>query len=304
MQNKQVAIEIMKLAQDCACNLEGKNIMFVYRNQVGSRGLDFIETRYRPDNFLHLMGVYIDHTKMTAEDFYKKALNSELTEIDFRQGMAIGQPPTRQDYITVEKKLQAADQTMQIHKRACLMGEWNGFGYKFYTERVIGNVYAFLGYVSNENSNIYQPNSSQLADVRDFISHKNTIMLTLRKPASEEHYSEITRLHKSISLDTFKLPENIVEKLSDKAKIALSQPTEKEITKQTVKADEKPTETPTEEKEADTPINELAVPPPTTEKADTLEDSYVLELDEDEEPEKGKETGDDIDIDDDEDLEL
>lgn len=60
--------------------LDGYQIVFVYRDE--NNHSNYMEVKFRSYNFLHFTGV-IPRNGLSANDFYRFALNNRLSERDF-----------------------------------------------------------------------------------------------------------------------------------------------------------------------------------------------------------------------------
>lgn len=143
--NKQQAISIIsKCAKLYQKHLENKQIVFIYRNELNHS--DYTEVQFRSYNFLHFTGV-IPRSGLNANDFYRYALNSKLSENDF----------ILKDNYTSILKLQVLESIMNIDKSARMIGNYIGPHLELYTEKIAGTTSACLGFIPQNLINQIEP---------------------------------------------------------------------------------------------------------------------------------------------------
>lgn len=194
--DKQLAIEIVtessKLFKE---NLEGRNVLFVGKN---STGYTHIETKFSKDSFLHLTGLQIDKSRLSAKNFYKKCLNNRLRECDFsfnRNGTTI-------------LKLSILKQMMKIHKISNTISNYNGSKPKLYTEKLAGNNSMCMGFRSIGKE--LKPDTLLSEDIDNISDEKFKVIMTLVKYDSDKHYIDYSYLADDVKLDEIKLPDNVL----------------------------------------------------------------------------------------------
>ena len=125
--NKKWALKIVfessKLFEE---NLEGRNVLFIGKN--GS-GYTYIETKFSKDSFLHLTGLQIDKSRLSAKNFYKKCLKDRLCEWEF----------TFNANGTTLLKLTILKDMMNIHNISHTISDYDNSKPKLYTEKLAGN---------------------------------------------------------------------------------------------------------------------------------------------------------------------
>lgn len=201
MDKKDIQKVIVKCAKEYRKNLEGNNILF-----VGGSSNDplIFETSFRGRNFLHLIGVSRNVKNIySSAHFYKKCLNGRLKLDDFEL------PENR----FTEKKLAVLPQLMHIHKTAQTIGEYNKSGIHLYTEKLVGNFKGCLGFVKEENR-YYVPNTALNLNVREIIDKPYRISAILKKPISQENYTELCYAAKGVDLSKIVLPDELSAKIS------------------------------------------------------------------------------------------
>lgn len=182
-------------------NLENKNIMFIYENKK-TKKLEYIETSYKPYNYLHLTG--LEYKIKSNETKYQKA-------VEFYKLATIGKLNIRNITIKkreiVELKMKAMNTLMNIDKSAKMIGNYNNnIKDTLYTEKISGTVHYCLGFVKSRKEKYYIPNTALSQNILDITDVANKIIAILKKPEIKEKYSEVTYLAKETSIQ--KILEN------------------------------------------------------------------------------------------------
>jgi len=151
-------------------NLENNNIMFIYENK-GSKQLEYIETEYKPYNYLHLTG--LDYKIKSNESKYQKAM-------EFYKLATIGKLNIKN--ITIKKseiidlKMKALNSLMSIDKSAKMIGKYNNtIKDALYTEKVSGTIHYCLGFVKSRDKKYYIPNTTLSQNILDITDVANRI---------------------------------------------------------------------------------------------------------------------------------
>jgi hypothetical protein len=139
-------IEVVRTIQNCAAlykeNLSGKNLLFV--TTYDNSALCF-ETFFAPQNFKHLTGV---KSRLNSDQFFRASIGRRLSEDDItlpRDG-------------TVDLKLDALPQLMNIHTSARMVGDYDNTKPLLITDKFAGTVTAAMGFVCINN--FYMPNTT------------------------------------------------------------------------------------------------------------------------------------------------
>lgn len=216
--NKKHAIQIMtKAAQSYRDNLEDQKVLFLYgipsevKKQLQTEGKIFssiqgYEVAFHRYNFLHLTGVRLNKSgTASAIHFYQKCLDKRLTENDFAfsKDGSTGQ------------KLDILESIMLIKKNVTMIGEFTDRGPKLFTEKVAGNVCGCIGFVQDRNTKLNVPNTLLKKDIRDVTTQPiYKVFAVISKHYTEDRYSYIEKLDKSIDLKVCHFPEDIEKKIS------------------------------------------------------------------------------------------
>lgn len=175
MTKKQAIDIISKCAKLYHKYLENYQIVFVYRD--ANNHSSYTEVQFKTYNFLHFTGV-IPRAGLNANDFYRHALNSKISEQDF----------SFKDNHTTELKLQILDIIMCIDTRARMIGNYIGPNFELYTEKVTGTTSACLGLILKNNH--YIPNSILKEDIRSIVPKPPCkIFAIFKKRLSDKYYT-------------------------------------------------------------------------------------------------------------------
>lgn len=194
---KQQAISIIsKCVKLYDKNLVGKQVAFVYLDE--NNRPHFTEVLFRTYHFLHFTGVN-PRPGLNANDFYRRAQNSRLTENDF----------SFKSNNTTERKLQILDVIMCIDTRARMIGNYMGPNLQLHTEKVTGTTSACLGLILKNN--IYLPNSVLKEDIRTIVSKPpGKIFAIFKKDFRSKQYTILTYKSKPIRLTSNCLPRQLI----------------------------------------------------------------------------------------------
>ena len=101
---------------------------------------------------------------------------------------------------------------MRIHEIVNMTGDYNFTYPLLYTDKLAGSVKACMGLVREDNW-FYSPNTALRVDIRDVTYKGHKVIATYKKSSTQDKYVERTFLGKGITLDTLKLPKEILDKL-------------------------------------------------------------------------------------------
>jgi len=198
---KDAAINVITTcAKEYNTYLENNNLLFLFGSQQKP---DFFEAVFLPRHFLHLTGVEIaENSASGSSDFYEKALKGQLSPSDF--SLATNG--------TTEMKLQILPQLMKIHRSAKMVGDYNFTKSILYTEKLVGNITASLGFV--RDGEYYVPNTALREDMRDIAVRPQSQMLAiLRKSVEQSQYDELCYTAKGLTLQNIALPKALGGKM-------------------------------------------------------------------------------------------
>jgi hypothetical protein len=194
MLKNEILTILFREAESYQLKLFNKNLAFIYTQQNKAY---VMETVFNQDNFLHLTGVEVNKN-IGANNFYNLCIASRLRIEDFE---------LRTD-CTTELKLSVLDRLINIEHTAKMMGDFNGQRPKLYTEKIVGNIYACIGFVKGKDQ-FFIPNTSLKEDVRDVVTHANRVIAIYSKGIDDREYNALLYKAKGIELDENMLPREL-----------------------------------------------------------------------------------------------
>ncbi|WLD86206.1 PBECR4 domain-containing protein [Stomatobaculum sp. F0698] len=195
--SKRLATRIIVCcAREYHNNLENRNLLIVYGSPSKP---DFFETIFLPSNFLHLTGVRpVSDKILSSSVFYQKAMNGILNPNDF--SMAVNG--------TTERKLSVLPWLTKVHLIAKMVGTYNPVRSMQYTDKLVGNTKAFLGFIFQNG--FYIPNTAREGDIRNFSLYQpQKVLAIFRKHVDIGQYQELCYIAKGLDVNTIVLPRNI-----------------------------------------------------------------------------------------------
>lgn len=202
---KEMAISIVvSCAKQYKENLAGKSLLFVCQDK--DEKVSCMEFTFDASNFMHLTGLkpmgYIDDNsdetikRIRAKDFYKKCLNHKLSVRDF-EFSPDGTTPL---------KLEVLPSIINKNLSANMIGDYNSSNPKLYTQKLVGNVNACMGFVEDEHTFRYVPNTVLKIDMRDYVTNSARVLAVFRKMRDTDKYYECTYVAKGVSTKEIKYP--------------------------------------------------------------------------------------------------
>ena len=212
---KKDAIRIVNLcANKYRDNLVNRSLLFVCMDK--HKKITTVEFTFDANNFLHLTGLKLKNRKrydkgaekqgaihgastakeISALDFYKKCLDHKLREKDF-------------DFAedgTTEMKLDVLPSLLTSNLAAKMIGDFQSDKPRLYTEKLAGGTTACMGFVLNDKTNHYFPNTVLKENIKKQTSGQVRVIACFRKRKNELQYSEITYLAKNIDCEMIACP--------------------------------------------------------------------------------------------------
>jgi hypothetical protein len=106
---------------------------------------------------------------------------------------------------TTPLKLEDLPTLMKIHRTAKMVGNYDASRAFLYTEKIVGGVFASLGFVRDKNypdNRFYVPNTAIKGDIRNLtVQPVQRIMAILSKPMSSKDYMHLVYLAKGFNLN-------------------------------------------------------------------------------------------------------
>ena len=150
--------------------------------------LSTIELHFYKRNFLHLTGV---ETTLTADRFFDACVKGRLKELDINE---------RKDGTTTQK-LKILPSLMTKNMSANMIGDSLKEGIGLITDKVVGNIKGCMGFVIDDLTGKYVPNTVINDDIRKRVTNPRRILLIYRKQEKEDNYEEMVYVAKGIKLN-------------------------------------------------------------------------------------------------------
>ena len=153
--------------------------------------------QFSTTGFLHLTGVKFPGKKIPARAFFDKCINRRLSLAEF--DLALDG--------TTELKLKILPLLFQKNLSASMIGDFSARTSLLVTEKLAGGIKGCMGFVRDEGTGYYVPNTVLNLDIRKYIKNQQRVLVTLRKRKITRTYSEIAYVAKKIEWDQFEFPE-------------------------------------------------------------------------------------------------
>lgn len=189
---KEALAIVFSAASEYKKNLVDQSLLFICTDK--HKRTYHLEVTFDSSNFLHMTGF---KTSIAPQHFFEKCLDRRLAEEDFEFS----------DDGTTPLKMIALPQLVKQNLSANMLGDYNMFQPKLYTEKIAGNIRACLGFVRTGKSGRYVPNTVLEGDIRKKIKQADRIVLTYRKKRGEEQYSERVYAAKKVDWGKLRLPK-------------------------------------------------------------------------------------------------
>ena len=203
--------DIIRNVQQCVIqydkNLCNQNLLFISIDK--HKHLCAFECSFFARNFLHLTGLRFHDTETSsnakhfteatnAEFFYRKCLEQRLGEDDIEVpsgGLA-------------ELKLQVLPYLLKENLSATMVGDYNSYNPRLYTEKLAGNLYATMGFTTDVTTNRLVPNTVLKRDITSVATPYSRVIGVCRKPIHETLYNEVTYCAKQIPWEHIVVPSD------------------------------------------------------------------------------------------------
>ena len=200
---KEQAISIVTTcAKEYRTNLADKVLLVVSLDNKLQTSC--VELTFDASNFMHLTGLQpletVDSSgkryKLNSIQFYKRCLDRKIRVQDF-------------DFSedgTTPLKLEVLPSIINRNLSAKMIGDYNSANPKLFTEKIVGNVNACVGFVATQPTGRYVPNTVLKVDMRTYAPNWARIVAIFRKGKSDDVYSEITYKAKNVDWSMIKYP--------------------------------------------------------------------------------------------------
>lgn len=193
-EKRKVIPKIEKAAKLYKENYIGKNILYVYGTTQNPKLLETIFTKSR---FLHLTGVELKEG-ISPKRFYAKCLDNTLKpeEFSFKDK-------------TTELKLEVLPDCFKSNFWIKMAGDYNHSRRNLETDKLIGGVYAAMGFVENSfgHSYYYVQNTMLNIDIRKITGEANQMLAIYKKEVADKRYNTCVYVAKGIDVHDICFPE-------------------------------------------------------------------------------------------------
>lgn len=202
---KAEAIEIVvSCAETYSRELLDQSLLFVCQDK--HKRVSCIEFFFYDRNFLHLTGLKPKRRSskensgdesQSAKDFFYNCLSHKVSPNDF-------------DFApdgTTPMKLGILPYLVSKNLSAKIIGNFYSLRPKLYTEKLAGGSKGCMGFLIDDVTKNYVPNTVLNEDIRNNVSEWARVIIVYRKAISEERYTEITYAARKVDWDHVVFPE-------------------------------------------------------------------------------------------------
>ena len=195
---KEEALKILfKSAQLYKENLVNNNLLFICMDK--HKRTSSLTIQFATTGFLHLTGVkFNDRKSMSSGEFFDKCLKRRLSLDEFELAKDG----------TTEKKLQILPLLFSKNLSATIVGDFSARTPVLVTDKLVGGVKGCIGFVYEQTTGFYAPNTVLNLDIRTYISNQLRIIATYRKKKTDSGYEEIVYAAKKIDWEKIKYPQD------------------------------------------------------------------------------------------------
>lgn len=176
-------------------NLVDQSLLFVTTDK--HKEVHCLEVTFDTSNFLHMTGFKLRKPGINARHFFNLCYDKRLTESDF-------------DFAsdgTTEMKMRVLPSLMKKNLSAKMLGDYNLYQPKLYTDKLAGSLSACMGFVRDGGNGRFVPNTVLEGDIRTKVKHADRIILTYRKKRIDAQYAEIVFQAKKVAWENIVLPD-------------------------------------------------------------------------------------------------
>ena len=176
-------------------NLVDQSLLFVTTDK--HKEVHCLEVTFDTSNFLHMTGFKLRKPGINARHFFNLCYDKRLTESDF-------------DFAsdgTTEMKMRVLPSLMKKNLSAKMLGDYNLYQPKLYTDKLAGSLSACMGFVRDGGKGRFVPNTVLEGDIRTKVKHADRIILTYRKKRIDAQYAEIVFQAKKVAWEKIVLPD-------------------------------------------------------------------------------------------------
>lgn len=140
-------------------------------NKCEAQKISILEMQFLTTGFMHLTGVKFQKGRVAAGAFFDKCLDKRLDPEEFEMA-ADG---------TTEMKLRILPMLFRKNLSANMVGDFSARTPVLVTEKLAGGVKGCMGFVLDEETGYYAPNTVLNLDIRTYLTNQLRIVATFRK---------------------------------------------------------------------------------------------------------------------------
>lgn len=182
--------------------LAGRSLLFICMDK--HKQISSLEVTFHGWNFMHLTGLKTGgkslegrEGKIAAADFYNRCLARKLSPRDFEFS----------EDGTTHMKLDVLSTVLNRNLSAKMIGAYNSSKPRLYTEKLAGGTAACMGFVRDNITGMFVPNTVLKEDIRNHVTAPVRVIAVYRKKATDEKYAELTYQAKKADWANIKYPE-------------------------------------------------------------------------------------------------
>ena len=189
--------------------LENRSLLFICQDK--HKKISCVEFSFYSYNYLHLTGLKLKRKMsdganstsgeiISAAAFYEKCLSHKLSPSDFEFS----------DDGTTHMKLEILPTVINKSLSARMIGNYNSYNPRLYTEKLAGNITTCIGFVRTDIGNAYVPNTILKNDIRNYTNGTARVLAVYRKSMEALIYEEITYKAKNVDWATVQYPDKFL----------------------------------------------------------------------------------------------
>lgn len=197
MSELEKALKILnESANNYKKDLLDKNVLFIFYDHKETM-IKALEVEFQKRNFKHLTGIKTNND-ILSEDFFERCLDKRLSPHDIK---------IKDDGTTI-KKLNVISSTLNKNLFSQkIIGNYNGYQLDLKTDKLVGNLYACVGFVKDKEGKFHIPNTLLQVDIRDRIEYSCQVICTFVKNKKDSKYNNLTYKAKKFDYTKLVLPK-------------------------------------------------------------------------------------------------
>lgn len=192
--DKRMAVKIINEAvKNYKEYLQDRHFLIVYQEK---EKVNTVQVEFRDNHFLHLTGV---NTKLSAQQFYEKCVNSKLSIKEFeldKNGKA-------------QRKLAVLPFLHELLYHNCMIGNFINSGIYIRADYFVGNTKAVLSVGFRNGKRNDFPVTLYKEDIKKLSHPTNKVLAIFSKMYQEHNYTKCTYLSKGLKVSELQISKEI-----------------------------------------------------------------------------------------------